>query len=212
VVQPALQVIPTFLHPAVLVMGLVIPIFEVLLGMGLFTKKFRNISILGVVVMHLSILLLLGPFGHNWNSVIWPWNIASIFFAIILFWKHENTSKQIILNLKFKPHIVVVILFGIMPFFNFFGLWDSYLSFALYSGNIERATIVKNNTEHIELNTWAMGELHVFSYPSGRVFKKIAKKVCGQDNNPSDMRLEIYSPVHRFSREERVKVYTCNDL
>ena len=32
---------------------------------------------------------------------------------------------------------VTLLLFGVMPLFNFFECWDSYLSAALYSGNVK---------------------------------------------------------------------------
>ena len=40
----------------------------------------------------------------------------------------------------------MLLLFGIMPLFNFFGLWDSYLSASLYSSNIKDATVYVSKT------------------------------------------------------------------
>ena len=39
-------------------------------------------------------------------------------------------------------HRVVLVLFGIMPIFSLWDLWDAYLSAALYSGNTLNASIL----------------------------------------------------------------------
>ena len=79
---------------------------------------------------------------------------------------------------------LVVLLFGIMPGFNFVGLWDSYLSAALYSGNLIVADIYISPTVYqrlppeiqrycqrngvryqVDVDTWSLEELNVPPYP-----------------------------------------------
>jgi len=86
--------------------------------------------------------------------------------------------------------LVVLILFGVMPFFDWHGLWDSYLSAALYSGNTMHCRIIVTDDvldrlpakvrlkhtkiNYVDINDWSFTELNVPTYPARRVFRKIA--------------------------------------
>jgi hypothetical protein len=87
-----------------------------------------------------------------------------------------------------------------MPVLNFFGLWDTYLSFSLYSGKINAFYIAVEDNELgkidkrlnqyfiridglqggkiIGVNEWAVGELNVPFYPETRNLKKIGTHFC----------------------------------
>src|SRR6202035_2869918 len=93
----------------------------------------------------------------------------------------------------------MLIVFAIMPFLSFFNLWDSYLSSALYSGNLTEATIyvgdegreslpasinaylvhTSPNTNVLNIQRWAIEDLKVLPYPETRAYKAIARSVCG---------------------------------
>ena len=143
--------------------------------------------------MHCFVLLILSPFGHNYNPVVWPWNIAMIAFNIILF---RDDVKIILSDLRnaFKYTYIkfVLLLFLFMPLLNFFNLWDSYLSHNLYSGNTSNGIIyisdtLKNkipdaikpyalgnlNQNQITIKYWGMMELNVPAYPEKRNFQAI---------------------------------------
>jgi hypothetical protein len=174
---------------------LVIPFVEVFIGLGLLTRRFRNGAVLVAIATHLTILILLIASGEN--VVVWPWNVAMTLFVWILFWQDKETTARRIVIGKNAFQILVLILFGVLPSLSFFGLWDSYLSSALYSGNTFQSAVYlgprvlarlpaevhphvwqKSEPFFLDMNRWAYAELRVPVYPEPRVFRQVAKWIC----------------------------------
>src|SRR5438067_2249856 len=125
---PLLRFLPGGLKGLPPVTGLIIPLLEICIALGLLTRRFRNASVILAIATHAVILALLIPTGEN--TVVWPWNIAMGFFVLILFWQNkENIARRILIPTR-GFHAVVLILFGILPPLSLIGLWDSYLSSA----------------------------------------------------------------------------------
>ena len=53
----------------------------------------------------------------------------------------EFSWREIVSNWRDPCYAAAVLLFAILPAFSFLNLWDSYLSSALYSGNLTEAQI-----------------------------------------------------------------------
>lgn len=120
--------------------GYTAPFIEMACAIGLATRKFRMPAIVMPIAMHAFILLAIGPFGHNFNTVVWPWNIAMIVFLLLLY-RHSGARAGEILWGPTALHRIVFALFALAPALSFFNLWDSYLSAALYSGNKNQGAI-----------------------------------------------------------------------
>ncbi|MDQ3076625.1 MAG: DCC1-like thiol-disulfide oxidoreductase family protein [bacterium] len=228
-IEPVIKFFPTFLKPVMYSTALLVPFIEAGIGLFLLTKKFRNVGVVLAILMHLNILFLLGPLLHNWNNVVWPWNIAMILIVAILFWNSNTSFKEIIFNNKSYFHYIVVVLFGIMPLFSFFGMWDSYLSSTLYSGNIKEGTIyvssnvksklspeiqvyaqeIKSNEHKISIYNWSFGELNVPPYPEERIFKNITQYVCSYASEPNDVQLKIETKNSLLVREQEGQYFSC---
>ena len=207
-----------------------LPLLEVLISIGLLTRRFRNISVALAVLMHLSILLLLIPLKVN--SVIWPWNFAMLVVVVALFWRRQDVSiSELLVPREAGFQLIILILFGALPLLSFFNLWDSYLSASLYSGDFPVAVIrindrvrerlpqtvqgyVENVNGEWSINPmrWSLRELNVPAYPEPRVFKRIGKSVCAVAEDPSDIRLTIYSKPHRLTGERNATTYSCADM
>jgi hypothetical protein len=117
-----------------------------------------------------------------------------------------------------------------LPLLSFVNLWDSYLSAALYSGNITEAEIYTNDrgrnslpeglkaylvhtsddTNVLNIQRWAIEDLNVTPYPEVRVYKKIAKNVCLHLGNPADLALLVRELRLFFSKPE--SGYRCRQL
>ena len=180
---------------------------ESVIGLGLLVWPLRPVAIVGALVMHLLILFNLGPWGHAWNTVIWPWNVAMMMFVVLLFTRTRPLKPwHILWPRRFPLARVTLLLFGIMPLFNFFDCWDSYLSAALYSGNTPDARIFINQEvldrlpddvrQHVyerqpsaddpepdcpyEVNvlSWSLAEMNVPPYPAERVFRALARRLA----------------------------------
>ena len=117
------------------------PIVESAIAIGLLTRRFRNLAVLVALAMHAFILASIGPFGHNHNRVVWPWNVAMGVLVIQLFWHKEFGVRDVFWGNRQVFQRLALLLFAVMPAFSLVNLWDSYRSFALYSGNQRKATI-----------------------------------------------------------------------
>ncbi len=209
------------------VLGWVAPFVEIGIGIGLLTRRFRDVAVLGGAAMHCFILMAIGPFGHKWNSVVWPWNLAMIAFLFVLFWKTEFSFQDLTWRNRCRFHKVILLLFGILPFFSFFGRWDSYLSASLYSGNLTAANIFVNDAVKDELPDyirgyvmhlgrnnvlkiadWSYGELNVPPYPEMRVYRGIAANICSLTNNSPDVALYVQDKDTWLGKGIQTR-YTC---
>lgn len=175
--------------------GLLLPIFETTIGLNLLIRKNKFLSIYLAIGMHVILLIIL--IGNRQNNIVWPWNLAMIFYLWVLSSKNNSTYIK---NIFFKNYfnVVIVILVGILPSLSFYGLWDNYLSFNLYSGNVKHLTICYKKS-HIECelkpfvstkkrnffcvsniivnpNKLALKELNVPIYPEVETFIKLKKE------------------------------------
>ena len=217
------DVLPRWLIPA-------IPLIEIFIGVGLMTRKLRNVSAVIAVAMHLLILLLLVPLGVN--RIVWPWNIAMIVLVMVLFWKRRDASlADLVLPKRVGFQLFVLILFGVMPLLSFFNLWDAYLSSSLYSGNYKVAVIritdavknrlqagIQNQVEQVNGEwtispvRWSLRELKVPAYPEPRVYRKVTKSICAFAEDPTEVILTIYSEPHVLTGERTATTYNCEAL
>ncbi len=110
---------------------------EVLLGLGLLFRPTRNFFVFGSFIFHLIILGLLGPLGHNWNVVVWPWNVVMPILLFFLFYKTEEIKLEKITDFfrLFPMGIFVLFLVWILPAFNYTGITPEQISFKMYSGS-----------------------------------------------------------------------------
>ena len=206
-------------------MPLIAPVFETLIGVLLIVPWTRTAGLIGAAGMHLLLLFLLGPFGHDYNSVVWPWNVAMIAMILAIFLRNEEP----IIRPAWRPALgkAVVVLVGFMPLLSFFEKWDDYISASLYSGRTKDGWIMFNEeaanrftdsltrTEYARLNgafdgysldvtTWSMAELNVPIYPERRVYDGVAKKLRRFATNEDDVTLLVTERPSLFSQPEEI--------
>jgi uncharacterized membrane protein YphA (DoxX/SURF4 family) len=185
-------------------------VLEAGVGVALLTRGFRNIAVVGAVVMHLFILFS-GIVLMHWNSVVWPWNLTMIAFVVMLFWKTDFSFADAVWRNPIWFQKVALVLFGVMPLLSFFGWWDSYLSASLYSGNVALANVLMSrevrdqlppaiqkyakehapNTYILVIRDWAVGELNVMPYPAERAYRGIGREICRYSQNSPDVVLVV---------------------
>ena len=208
---------------------------EFLIGLGLFFKRSRKIALPFAIGMHLILLICLGPFGHNWNHVVWPWNVAMIALLYLLF--NEQSKPIFSTHKEFKRHWLlpsIFLFFGIFPVLNFFNAWDEQLSFKMYSGISpegifyykQNQTVcipnkIKKNFVHtnpskklnqIILDDWAFHELNVVPYKSKKRIMQVGEKLCRCVENPELAGIKLLM-VYRWNKNEDLLLnYTCAEL
>src|SRR5580698_3616239 len=151
-------------------------------------------------------------------------------FVVILFWKTNETARHIFWG-EGPFHVAALLLFGLAPILSLFGLWDHYLSSAMYTNNHDRGTIFLTNEvyarlpdgindyvrietpelDSIDIAEWSDGELDVPPYPEARIYKSVARKICQYATAPNEVRLAI---SHKSTVGSRITgtSYTCAAL
>jgi hypothetical protein len=70
------------------------PVFELLVAIGLSWSRTRRFAVLGAAMMHVGLLLALGPLGHDHRPGVLVWNAFFMVQNWILFGSQENNEKQ----------------------------------------------------------------------------------------------------------------------
>jgi hypothetical protein len=208
--------------------GLAIPLLEMGIAVGLLTWQYRRAAVVMAVLLHLSILVVLVPLGRN--VVVWPWNVAMGVMVVILFWQQPiSTLGEWLPRGKMGPKIALLV-FGFLPLLSFANRWDSYWSFALYSGNTVSGVIyfpasmknrlptallpylqTKQGTDSLALypQGWSFGELHVPIYPEPRVFLQLARSIGRYANDACQVRLVLYEKPDWKTGKRVERRYPC---
>jgi hypothetical protein len=208
-------------------LALLIPLTEICSGVMLLTRKFRRVGVVLAVVTHSLVLMLFVPLRRN--NVIWPWNVATAAFVLIIFRRDVDTLKDFLPRKVFSLQTLALVLFGLMPAFGLFGLWGQYQSAALYSGNVSRAEFTLSERVarslpprvqqklrpasegfRLDINHWSYAELNVPAYPSERVYRRAAALLCVFAESPSDVRLEVTEPPHIFGGATHTTTIDCD--
>ncbi|MEM1323544.1 MAG: hypothetical protein AAGG75_25000 [Bacteroidota bacterium] len=218
-------------------LGLAAALLEMSLGPGLLWKRSRPYFLALAVLMHLFLLGLLGPLGQNWNAVIWPWNIALIAIAWLLFYQSPYAIHyQLWTKLRqFPIFVVVILLFVLLPGLNRFGYWDEQLSFKMYAGMQPEGVFYLNREDQVcfpevlgndwdknqnpnrpgehfvIIDQWAFAELETPPYTSATSLRQIRQKLCACLRYPAGGRLEVIHG-HPWDRsKESTTVYHCTE-
>lgn len=188
---------------------------EAIAGLALLFRPGRKVGALIILGIHLFILISLGPFGHNWNQVVWPWNICFALILVLLVWSPDEISKTAGVR-SFPPSpygLFCLIVVGFLPVWGIFGKWDHFLSGGFYSSVVpdsifyyheeDRNKLPESSKdfqlfhpgteeEFVLLDQWALDHLKVPTYPEIRVKLNIGNQLCDCVSNPQSAGLRIH--------------------
>jgi hypothetical protein len=110
-------------------------VFEMLLGPGLCWPPTRRLACVLAVAMHLLVVLVLSPWGLNWNAVVIPWNCVLIYLLYRIFAAHAHSQPIASSGMPLYKQwqMVVVLAAGVLPVLNPAGIWPDVLSWKMYS-------------------------------------------------------------------------------
>ena len=200
----AAHVFPTLLHPLgdgwasrLQPLWVGVPLLETTAGALLLFCATRTWGLALLVVMHATILLMLGPLGQNANAVVWPWNVFMPVLAAVLLYRNDQPVVRLTWSSSFGK--LLVVLLGLMPGLSFIGVWDGPLSASLYSGKLPDAWIYLNargmthlpvryredaaptqdesNRFRIDVTSWAERSLGTPPYAEPRVYLALMNKL-----------------------------------
>lgn len=190
--------------------GLFSGAIELVLGLALLTK-YRKLACQILILMHLFILLYLGPLGINFNQVVWVWNILMIYYLFSL-----SVSKAFSISKSKVFYVVVAILLLINPVLYLFNQTHPYLSFSFYGGKRHYQVLKCNklprqlqtyafehsdNAYQISLNNWSLNELNVPFAGTNYQLKQVLKKLSKIDNLQVESAYQLNYP---FDKKQKV--------
>lgn len=200
------------------------PLIEIFIGIGLWLPRTRCIAIGASLLIHASALLFLGPAGHGHNWIIWPWNLVMPALVIVLFPRAPFGETWSALR-QSRWAAVVLGLFCLLPTLSYFGKWDSYLSFSLYTGHLTKADIfisaaVRDRlpaevqpfvvptpqpyNEQVQgpyvvlVELWADKVLKVPPLPEARNYRNVARYLARFADDPNDVRMVLIPRVGKM--------------
>lgn len=186
------EIAPEHLFGVFFIIGILVPFIEIAFALGFFSRRWRRLAILGSTAMLVFVLIALGPLGNNWNSSVWPWNIAIYSMVLVLFLNTDFTLREFLQRLR-TNHVALALvgIVWIMPAGNIFSITDHYLSWSLYSGHATEATISGDplllealspaaSSSELTVIAWSTDTLNVVPYPETRVFRQIFYTLCRQ--------------------------------
>lgn len=206
---------------------------EALIGIMLLVGFWRNMAALGGIGMHLVILLCIGPLGHDFSPVIWPWNIALMvcLFLLLNHWRKapkKNTSKAV-LNFRNPLNLGLGVFTLLMPMLFFFGIWDANLSFGMFTGVNNEATLLidgdqanhfdasvrpfiqfdpQANSTSVKIDYWIADDLGVPFYAENRFYRKLMQQYCRWEWTSASVVIYSKTPM-ATSREIHETTIAC---
>ena len=130
-----------------------------------------------------------------------------------------------------KGKRVALILFGVMPALSSVNLWDAYLSSALYAGNKNSGVVYVSDDvfdrlpewiedyvyedgpdrNDLDINQWSLGELNVPAYPEIRIYRNVARQICGYAMDGFGDESVLHGKLALVNGNRR-SIYHCSDL
>ncbi len=208
-------------------------LLEVVIGIGLYFQATRKVAVLLGIGLHLSLLSLLGPWGHNWNRVVWPWNLLMIFLLYAWFWEEKNGANRW-KALKSWPVLLFLLLWGLIPATNRWGLGDDALSFKMYAGDHPEASLYSAPDDtncfpssvdtklfyidslairrrYLQIGSWAIKELGATAYNSPAALQAVALHYCECLDKPNLGGIDIME-IQGWQREIVERSFSCAEL
>lgn len=227
IVAPLVSFLPESFRETIHAAAFLAPLIETCIGVGLLTRRGRVAAVGAAAGMHALVLLSIGPWAHNWNSVVWPWNLTLPILTALLFLKTDELTLGALLKPRRAVAVAALILFGILPAFNFVGAWDAYLSAALYSYNTpeghiylrppvverlpepwrRRAVAYRPDGYYVDLVAWSMDELNVPPYPAPRVYRAIARQFLPYAKDPAEVLLDVVEAPDPWTGRRTITQY-----
>lgn len=205
------------------------PIFELLVGIGLLIPSWRKAALVGSILVHLSLLKTLGPWGLNHSWGVLTWNVYFIVQNLLLFSKlPEESSDKPNRGIEdlFATFLLLVVI--TLPILNMFGFYDQWPSWAVYTSRQERITILIEESQQemlpesarshldppkpleswrrVNLGAWSLKELGVPIYPQTRFHLAILGK-WQQDHPELNPKVILHHSRARFSKIGEVEEF-----
>jgi len=215
-------------------LGYAVAVLEMSFAAGLLWRKTRHWFRYLVVGFHGVILVALSPWGHDWNPVVLPWNLAMAALVWSVFSEKHSLEgeRHCALRGRGLPGYIVLALAWLAPALQIWGLWPHPLAWQLYTNTQPEATFYAEKPmrfRHPEggvvwpewtkgepqllLDDWAMRDLRVPIFASERTFRQMGRYLCGCLVQPDSTAALYILSVNRWDKSAvQDKKILCREL
>lgn len=176
-----------------------LPATEIALGVIAFVPRLWKVAAVGGLALHLLIFVTLSPVFGDWNSSVWPWNIAAGIAALLLFWA---PGEPLLSGVAARA---IAVVFVVYPALFYVGVADAYLAHNLYTSNTATAAVCASESAPCApagFDTW--DALNVPLPPEPRLYRDWFDTVC----LPGAV-LEITGVASRLTDPPSVSRHVC---
>jgi len=179
-------------------LGYLLPFIQIFAGIGLLFDSTRNTAMWTGITLIGIIFVSMSPIGHNWNKIQLPYYLTIMSVTYLAFNDTEFELKSLFNYNKSIIHIAAILMFLVLPIFNFVGLYDNSLSFKDFSGKglyckiyiddeisenlpevLKQYTFkTYDNKKYFDVFYWSMFALKVAPYSEKRVFNQLENYFC----------------------------------
>lgn len=218
-----------------LVLAALIPVSELLITAGLCSQRTRPAAVLCAAAMHGSLLLILGPLGHNHQYGVLVWNLFFIVQNAIVFRPESTECPSTSLNpIEAAPRFgnrianAAVMIALVWPILEPFGYCDHWPAWALYAAKPERVTIFVSEPEVSKLpdnlkqyigtpeiidgwlpfriDRWSLDAVRAPVYPQDRFQVGVALAIV-RDYDLTRLRIVIEGAANRWTGRRIIRTY-----
>ncbi len=214
-------------------LAMIFPATELLAGIGLLFRPLRPIAAVVVILMHVSLIAVLGPWGLDHSTGVLAWNMLLIVQAYLLMLKPElhpqgagyapRNVNRADLGPRFAQAVVVVAL--VAPLFERSGFWDHWTSWSLYSPHTSRVDIELHRSamdtldpavrpfldkdtdgdgwHELAINRWSLESRGAPIYPQARYQLALAAEIAKRNQLGNDIRVRLKSVSDRWTGRRR---------
>jgi len=210
------------------------PTMELVLGIGLVVPATRRYAAVGIVLMHATLIAILGPWslGHSLGVLIWNVLLAVQAWLLFFRWNDSDRSKRQQTNrpTHTSPHLwaarIAVAIFLLAPLLERRGYWDHWLSWSLYSPHTSRVEIEIHRSSvdavgptaeiflqpdhdgdgwrRLSIADWSLATRNVPIYPQARFQLSLAIQLAREADIQDGIRAQVKSVSDRWTGRREI--------
>ena len=211
--------------------AMAMPAGEMAVAFALFYRPTRRLGVAGAVLMHVTLIGILGPWGLRHSTIVLIWNAALILEVVASFASSPIAAEPPSAGRYplASTASILVILAAFLPFGERWGLWDTWPSFGLYASHNERMWLVHEGGgpvdgyppaiqaqfqrcidgtrryQRLHINEWSLDERGVPTYPQGRAMNGVAEALLSRYGDPPGWIVEQIGRADRRSGIRRTR-------
>lgn len=199
-----------------------LPATELAIAIGLCFARSRRFAGVAAMMMHASLVGLLGPWNLAHSPGVLLWNVCLLLQAWFLYIRKPSEAAITLPATRLATIAKAIITLAlIMPLFERSGYWDHWLSWSLYSPHTSRVEIEVHESvlaslpksahafvlenEHgdawhlLETDRWSLESVGVPIYPQARFQVGVARNVAKSISDADGIRIKVKSVADRWT-------------